>query len=441
MLSRFNPFSRLPNPKEVWAWGMYDLANQSFQLLINTLLFSLFFQTVVVGDQARGDSLWSRFAAINLIIVVILSPFAGALADAKAWKRKLLLGTGVLCAALTAALAFLQPGQVWLAAALYLPAAVACGLGENFLAAFLPEISTPRNVGYVSALGWTMSYIGALLLLGVTAAAVFGLHWTEADFRPLFGFAALWFFIGMLPTVLFLREKAVPLPDSGTSVVAQTFHRLVQSAKETRRFRQLVRFFVAFFVYSMSTMAVIYFLGLIGKNLGFQIRDLVLSALVIAGAAGLASGVTARFQDGFGHRRTISVFLVAWILSTLGLAATRLVHTPDWTFWVVSGLVGIALGGIGTSSRAIVGAFTPQDRAAEFFGLWGMVYKLAGVLGVISFGAVSTAFSTTERGQVAGLIMLAAFFAIGLALLWRVDERAGQAAAREAQPLTDQPSP
>jgi UMF1 family MFS transporter len=441
MLDRLNPFRSLPNAREVWAWGMYDLANQSFQLLINTLLFSLLVQSVIVGDPAKGDRFWSYLGGANLVAVVLLSPFAGALADAKAWKRRLLLGTGVVCAALTCSLALLQPGQLWLTALLYLPAAIACGLGENFLASFLPGISTPANVGFVSALGWTMSYVGALVLLAITGAAVYWLGWTvEAGARTLFVFSGVWFFLGMVPSMLFLRERATPAPVTG-HVVPETFRRLVRSARETSRFRQLARFFVAFFVYSTATMAVIYFLGLIGKNLGFQLPQLILFALTIAVAAGLASGATAKFQDRLGHRRTISVFLLAWVVSTSGMALYQIFSAPSWTFWPLSALVGVALGGLGTSSRALVGAFTPADRAAEFFGLWGMTYKLAGVAGVISFGQVTTAFTTRRTGQIVGLFMLAALFFIGFLLLRLVDEDEGQRAAHDQSTETTPASP
>jgi UMF1 family MFS transporter len=212
-------------------------------------------------------------------------------------------------------------------------------------------------------------------------------------------------------------------------VLRETWSRLVSTVREASRFRQLARFFAAFAVYSMGTLAVVYFLGLIGKNLGFELPQLMLFALLISLTAGGAAAGTARFQDKLGHRRTISIFLVCWVVSTGGMAVSRMLEAPTWTFWVLAGGVGVALGGIGTSSRAIVGAFTPEDRAGEFFGLWGMIYKLAGFVGVIAFGQVSTAFKDTETGQIAGLFMLALLFLAGLGLLWFVDEKEGVEAA------------
>jgi len=424
-----NPFKSLPNPRAVWAWGMYDLANQSFQLLINTLLFSVFVKVVIHSDPARGGRAWGAMTATSLLLIVVLSPLVGALADLKAWKRELLLGTGALCAAITASLGLLQPGQGALAFALYVVAAVACGLGENFLGSFLPEISTPNNVGYISALGWTMSYIGALFLVGIVALYAYVFNRADpSQMRPIFVFAGAWFAAGMLPAALFLREKARPAPGSVPGALIGVARRLARSAAETRRFRDLARFFLAFFVYSMGTQSVIYFLGIIGEGMGFMLPQMLVFALVIALTAGAAAALTARVQDRVGHRRTVSAFLILWIIASLGLGAGQ-VGAPIWVFWVLSCLVGVALGGIGTSSRALVGAFTPESRSAEFFGLWGMMYKLAGAVGVVLYVQVSTRFANPAAGRAAGFILLAAFFATGLALLRRVNEQRGITAA------------
>jgi UMF1 family MFS transporter len=404
---------------------MYDLANQSFQLLINTLLFSIFITRVVAETPAAGQALWGRMIAVALLLVVVLSPVVGALADQRAWKREILLTTGVLCALFTAALALLGPGQTGLAFALYVAAAVACGLGENFLAAFLPEVSTPANIGRVSAIGWTMSYVGAVLLLGITALYAFVLGRPDiAQARPLFVFAGLWFAAGILPAFFLLREKAQPQPGRAGTAVAAAFVRLAQSARQSARYRQLVRFFASFFVYSMGVMTMIYFLGVIGDRLGFALPQLILLALVIAVTAGAASAGVARVQDRLGHRRTVAVFLMIWIAATLAMAGAEEFHVPVAAYWAVAGLIGVALGGLGTAGRALVGAFTPPERAGEFFGLWGMVYKLGGIAGVVAFGQVAKAF-----GQPAALLLVAGLFAAGLALLMRVDEAEGVAAA------------
>ena len=115
-LSSLNPFRNLTRPREVWAWSMYDLANQSFTLLINTLLFPVFFREIIVGgDPARGDRMWSSMVAASMLIVVIASPLIGALADVRGLRKRYLIATGLICATATCALGVLGGGTAAIA--------------------------------------------------------------------------------------------------------------------------------------------------------------------------------------------------------------------------------------------------------------------------------------------------------------------------------------
>ena len=190
---KLNPFAGLPNPKEVWAWGMFDLANQSFTLLIITLLFSMYVSRVVVPQpifdepteqqleaitageaqledappdvqdayaksqaaEARGKLVWSLIHGSSMFVVVAVSPVIGAWGDVRARRKLLLMITGVISGTLTCALGLIGPGMIILAATLYIPANICYQVGENFLASFLPDVSSRRTMGRVSATGWT----------------------------------------------------------------------------------------------------------------------------------------------------------------------------------------------------------------------------------------------------------------------------------------------
>ncbi len=157
---------------QLWSWISFDVANQSFTLLINTVLFSIFFQKVVVNDAKLDDTLWSITAAISMGLVVLASPIAGAIGDQRAWKKEALLGTGLLCATLTCMLALIKPGQIWLAMLLYIPANFCFAIGENFLASFLPKLARREDFGKVSGFSWGVAYFAALILLIATAASM-----------------------------------------------------------------------------------------------------------------------------------------------------------------------------------------------------------------------------------------------------------------------------
>ena len=419
---------------------MYDLANQSFTLLIITLLFSLYFKDQVAAlavqrglDQLaadnRGDFIWSLVHGSSFLVVVALSPLLGAAADARTWRKEILIGTGGLCALLTVSLGFVPSSALVVVALLYFIANVCYQIGENFLASFLPDISTPTTIGRVSATGWTMGYVGALLLLLFVTALMLIFGWkAPSQYQPFFIFAGVWFAAGMIPAMLYVREKKRPVHIRG-GIVRESFARVLETMRHAQHYRQLVLFLIAFLVYGFGVQVVIAFASILAKRFGFVETELVLFVLQITITAGIAAVLTGLYQDRIGTKRTIMFYLMIWFVSAVWLTwLTTLQSAPKWPLWVVGNGLGLGLGGIGTSSRSMVGLCTPRHRAAEFFGLWGLTYKLAAAIGVLAFGAV-----TELLGDTGAMVLLASFFAVGFLLILPVNERQGIEAARAAE--------
>lgn len=433
MLSKLpNPLRNVEKPREVFAWGLYDLANQSFTLLIITLLFPIYFKSVAVGDQQRGDALWSAGVSAALFTVVLLSPFVGTYADARGRRKLILMTTGAICSILTATLAFVSPGQWWLGLALFIPANICYQLGENLLASFLPALSTPRTIGRVSAIGWAMGYLGSLLLLLCVISGVKLLDWSDTiHWRWFFILAGAWFFVWMIPAGIVLHEpKPDPAPEH-TNGAKLAIKRLVSTVREASHFNQLTRFLIAFFIYGLGVQTMIAFAAIIASDFGIQEMGLFVFTLQIAVTAGATAIVVSKYQDRIGVKPTIAIFLVVWVVSTAGLLLTKMLGlaggSNQWIFWVLGNGIGIGLGGIGTSSRAMVGLFAPSTRVGEFFGLWGMTYKLAGAIGVLAFGQVKAWIGDTQA-----LFLLTCFFAVGLGMLMTVSVPRGIRAAKQA---------
>lgn len=431
---RLNPFKNLPNAKQVWAWGMYDLANQSFTLLIVTLFFSIYFQNRIAPDKATGKMMWGAAIAVSSGLVVLLGPLWGALADfsgrKKAWLSAMALGCGVL----TVSLAFTSPGgpgMLWTAFILFVLANVMFMGGDNFLASFLPEIATRETMSRVSAIGWTMGYLGALLVLPIAGVIIALSGQNDAGFRIVFAFSGLWFLLNALPTLIFLKERKAPekLPP-GSSLLSAGFVRLAQTARDAPRFRELLVFLCVFFVYSCGMSTIIAFSGeLAYQYLGAGTLFLAF-CWVLSLIAGVGSVFTGVFQQRLGHRATLAASLVIWIVTSVGAAmlpAPGTGSTP-WAIWLVGVGVGFGLGMTGNASRALVGVFTPAHKTAEFFSLWGMAYKMASMVGPPLYGVAFAA-----GGQTAGMLLVAAFFVLGLIGLVLVRVERGQRAAEEAE--------
>lgn len=453
LIGRIYPFSTLPNPKPVWAWGMYDLANQSFALLILTLFFPLYFKNVVVGTPERGDALWSMIYALSLCATAVISPVLGAIGDCRRSKKALLIWSGVLCCVLTAGLALAGAGDWILAAALFIPANIAFNVGQNFMSSYLPSLSTPRTIGRVSAIGWTMGFVGAMLLLVLSLAMMFAFGWKDPTmWTPFFVFAAVWYGLNMVPTALILGEpegKAMPGDEAWIAVAA--VHRLGRTVAHAARFKQLFRFLLAFLVSSFGVQVMVTFASILAQDFGIGETGLVAFVGQLSITAMIMAAVTARYQDRIGSKATVLIFNGVWLVSCAALLAVTLivpVDPPQWIFWVIGNGIGIGLGGIGTASRAMVGKFSPTARTAEFFGLSGLAYTLAGAIGVASFGAVKAGVGAWWAGHMAfgnantpALALLALFFVVGLALTLRVNETAGlRAAMREDRDHTGKPA-
>lgn len=432
-MHRFYPLRGLPRQGQLWSWISFDVANQSFTLIVNTLLFSVFFQQVVVRDPARDDFLWTLVYGTSMALVVLASPLAGAIADARAWKKAALLLTGFLCAAFTCGLALVGPGQFWLAVLLYVPANFMFSIGENFLASFLPELAAREHFGRVSGFSWACAYTAALLLLGLTAGGMLAFGWKAPDtWRPIFVFAGLWFFAFALPTLLFLRERPAAPAAAGQPLLAAGFRRLADSLGHLRRFRDVALLFAASLFYGTGMSVIIMFASILAQEFGFSDVQLVLFVAVITVSGVLGTLLPTFYQDRLGHKRTTLLLLGLWIATTAGFVVFAWARSraavpaafPSWPLWLIGNLVGFGLGSLGSANRAFVGYLTPAARSAEFFGLWGLVFKLAAVL-TIPFG-----FAKDAWGTPAALLVLLGFLVVGGGLTLFVDERRGLATAR-----------
>jgi UMF1 family MFS transporter len=435
---KFYPLQGLPHQGQLWSWISFDVANQSFTLIISTLLFSIFFQEVVIRDPTRDDLLWNLTFAASMLLTVIVSPMAGAVADERAWKKRCLVGTGFLCAAFTCALGFIQPGQLWLAALLYIAGNFMFSIGENFLASFLPEVSPREQLGRVSGFSWACAYCGSLMLLILTAVGMIVFDLKRPDqWRPFFVFAGLWFFAFALPTVLFLRERAAaPSRRAEVNILVAGYRRLTASARQVARFRDVAMLLVASLFYGAGMSVIIQFASILAREFGFSDVQLVLFVAVITVSGIVGTLLPMLFQDRLGHKRTTLMLVGVWIVSAGGFVVFAWLYAradnpagfARWPLWCLGNLFGFGLGSLGSANRAFVGYMTPANRSAEFFGLWGLVFKLAAVL-TVPFGYAKDAWGTP-----AALIVLLGFLVIGFVLTLGVNEERGLAAARQDTP-------
>ncbi len=425
----------LVRQREIFAWAMYDFANSGYTTVVLTAVFNAYFVGVVAGGVAhtgaKATLLWTVAMALTNLLVLLSAPSLGAIADHLARKKSFLLITTIGCAAATAGLGWVGPGDVALAMVLVIVSGFMFATGEDLVAAFLPEIARQKDMGRVSGYGWALGYLGGVLVLGLCLAYIArarALGQDAARYVP----ATMWitaavFVVASAPTFIWLRERAIPQPLLAEGGYLRAgFGRIRHTLCHAREFRDLFRFLATLAVYYCGINSVIVLAAVYAQEvMGFGVEEIIGMILVVNLTAAAGAFGFGLLQDRAGSVFTLALTLILWI----GALVLAYFTESRMAFWVVANMIGLALGSSQSAGRALIGLFSPPDRAAEFFGLWGLAGKLAAVIGPLTYGAVTYLSRGNQR---LAMLCTAGFFLVGLALLTTVDERAGRAAALAA---------
>jgi len=411
--------------REVWAWSMYDFANSGYTTVVITAVFSAYFVAGVAGKADWATFAWTLALSLSYAAIVLTGPLIGAWADAHAAKKRLLLASTVGCVLFTALLWLAAPGAVALALVLIVLSNFFFGVGENLIAAFLPELADSKAMGRVSGWGWSFGYIGGMLALGVCLAYI---TWAQSQGQGASQFVpvamlitAALFALAATPTFMFLRERAQPQPR-----MERAWARMLETIHHAEHFRDLRRFLLCMLFYQAGIQAVIALAAIYSEQaMKFTTQQTITLIMVVNVTAAVGAFAFGYVQDAIGHVRAIALTLVGWIAMVViaGLAESAA------AFWVAANIAGLCMGSAQAAGRATVGYLAPPARLAEFFGLWGLAVKSASIFGPLTYGLVTWIFAGNHR---LGIFAVGLYFVIGLVLLVGIDVERGRAAALKA---------
>lgn len=410
--------------REVLAWAFFDFANSGYTTVVITAVFNAFFVGVIAGDASWATFAWTLALSASYALNMLTGPLLGAYADLRARKRELLVISTALCVLGTAALWLCGPGDVALALTIIVIGNFAFGMGENLIAAFLPELVKPEAMGKVSGWGWGLGYVGGLITLALC------LWWIQRGDRPAAEtvpatmlITAGIFALAVLPTMFLLRERARPQPVSNTQVWALAKSRVLDALRGGHGLLDLRRFLWCIVSYQAGVQTVIALAAIYTQQaLGFSTAQSIQLIMVVNITAALGAFVFGFLQDRFGHRPMLAATLLGWLLA-IGLLYASATTTM---VWIAANVAGLCLGASQSAGRALVGYLCPPEREAEIFGLWGLAVKFASILGPLSYGVVNLLTTGNHRLSIA---VTAVFFVVGLLLLLRVDVARGHRAA------------
>ncbi len=424
--------------KTIASWCLYDWANSAFTTLVVTFVYSTYFSQAFAPDENTGTALWSRGIVVSSLLIALLSPIMGAVADRGGTRRRFVIATTMICVAATALLTFVRPSQpnaVFLALTLFVIANVMFEMGIVFYNSFLPDITTQDRIGRISGYAWGLGYAGGLMcmvvgLLGFVGISGLGLEpWFPLSQTENFNvratnlLVAAWFLVFSLPMLAFVRDREKPTTRVS---LGAAFGDLVETIGKVRQYREVVKFLLARLIYNDGLVTIFAFGGIYAAGtFGMSFTDVMIFGIVLNVAAGLGAFLFGFFDDRAGGKATVLVSVVALTLST---ALAVLAPSAAW-LWVAGIGVGIFAGPNQSASRSLMGRFVPERHKAEFFGFFAFSGKATAFLGPLLLGGVSGAFGSQRRG-VATLLF---FFVGGGLLMLLVKEQRGMEQAKAVE--------
>lgn len=416
-----------PTTIERLSWCLYDFANSAFPTLISTVAYAVYFSEVVAGGGADGPLWWGLAITASMIIIGVLSPLVGAVADHSASKKKWLFFFASLCVVSTAGLFLVGPGDLAAGTILFVLANIGFAGGNGIYNGFLPELSDEGSVGRLSGYGFALGYAGGLLALALCLPLLSGGLGpdNQTSFRSSFVVTALWFALFSVPIFLWMRERAVASSVTpGTTLLAAGYARLKETFKRVRKLTDLFEFLAAFLIYNDGIETVIYFSSIYAVSvLGFSMLETVWLFMAVQATALVGAVVFGHVTDRIGAKRTILITLALWS----AVVTAAFFTTSKAQFWGIALVAGIGLGSNQAASRGLVRFFIPAGKDAEFYGFFALCGKFSAVLGPAVYGVVAK----LSGDQRIAILSVLAFFVTGALLLTRVDVERGRRTARE----------
>lgn len=413
--------------RPVLGWALYDWGNSAFATTVMAGFLPVFFKqywSVGVPPTVSTFRLGAAHAAGGLLIALLV-PFLGAMADHGSLRLRLLALFTLLGTATTAALYLVPQGDWVLAMILYGLAGIGFAGGVTFCDALLMDVAEPPEYDLVSAWGYALGYVGGGVLFALNVFMTldpgrFGLAGPVEAVRLSFVLVAVWWLAFTVPALLWVRERGPARALPPLAAMRAGIRELAGTVRAIRNYRPLAWFLLAYWLYIDGVNTIIKMAVDFGLSLGFPQQSLIVALLLtqfIAFPAALAFGwIGMRIGARNGIFIAIGVYAVATI------AAWFIDSVLD--FYLLAVVIGLVQGGIQSLSRSCFAALIPAGKQGEFFGFYNMMSKFAAVLGPLLVGSVALITGSSRAGILSVLVL----FAIGALLLWHSRPERHQAA-------------
>lgn len=416
----------LNNPKIIRAWGMYDWANSVYSLVITSALFPVYFNAVTTvngsdkvdffGLTITNTVLYSYALSFSFLVVAAMLPLLSGVADysgkKKAFLKRFMLLGSISCMALYF---FDGPNVEW-AIIFSILASIGYSGGLVFYDAFLPEIATEDQVDRVSAKGYSMGYIGSVILLVFNLGVImnheaFGFENPSWLTRISFVTVGIWWIVFSQPTFRHLKDNVHGRKPSG-EIWKEGYKELRKVWNVVKQKASIKTYLLAFFLYNMGVQTVMYLAAGFGaKELKLESYKLIATILIINLVAIGGAYLFAKISKLKGNKYSLICMIFIWI----GICFGAYLVQNEYHFYVLALVVGLVMGGIQSLSRATFSKLIPEDSIdnASYFSFYNVTYNLSIVFGTFTFGFIEQITDDMRNSVLA----LALFFVLGLIIL------------------------
>ena len=434
-----------------FGWAAYQLASDPYFVMVNIFVFAPYFEGTIVGHYVRGQELWGYVQGASGALIALFSPVLGAIADAAGPRKPgLILFSGLGLIAMST-LVWAVPGEVALAATAVIAAAVMMEFAVVYHNAMLTSIASPRRIGFLSGLAYSLGYIGGVVLFLIwlllpQAGLLPADDTTNLHERIVGPLCAIWLVVFSLPIIFWTPDRA-PSGLSIFSAAAKGLRKLGRTLRKVRHYRNIATYLVVRAIYADGMNAVFAFLGgYAGGTFGWSVQKIGIYALTVLTVPAITSAFGGWIDDHIGSKRTVQYGLFLFTLAVTGsisttpseylfffpvtseLAAEQVpvigallkllgfTTFPEQVALSFAMLGAVFVGPILASSRTMVARLSPPEMISELYGLFTLTGKATAFLAPILVGVI-TGITQSQRAGFAVILVFLVAGIIGLRLV------------------------
>ena len=425
------------NKKQIYSWALYDWANSAFATTVMAGFFPIFFSQYWSNpDNLSVSTFYLGLGnSIASLIVALLAPILGAIADRGSYKKKFLIFFAFLGIVMTLGLGFIAQGMWPIALLVYIFSTIGFSGANIFYDSLLPSVSNEKNVDDVSALGFSLGYLGGGILiiinfLMISYPASFGLVDAVEATKYAFISVGVWWALFSIPLMLFVEEPKFHESENLSDSVINGLIQFRNTFNDLKKLKVVATFLLAYWLYIDGVDTVVRMAANFAFTLGFDQASIMGALVLIQLVAFFATLIYIKISNYIGLKNGIYLGILGYcVILFAGYFVESITH-----FYIVALLIGCFQGGIQSISRSLYSRIIPENKSAEFYGFYNMLGKFAAVFGPVLMGSVTLFLSNIVDDEIKaarfGLLSIMILFILGAYVFSKVDIKQGEVMAK-----------